>query len=174
MRASDKAVSPIEVTEGTLLGDPDAVARILARLREAGTEAAHHDFGTGYAPLGDVHRLPLKMIKIDRSFVDPLGSDRAQRSSVIVNAILALSHSPGLEVVTESIETDAQRAQWVAMGCVHGRGYLFGGPQRAAHWLRLRDGIARASRTRRGPFVYFASPVPALPAPWIRSTPRMP
>lgn len=124
----------IEVTEGTLLGDPEAVAKILDRLRVACVEAALDDFGTGYSSLGYVQRFPLKMIKIDRSFVDSLGGDRSQRSSAVVGAILALAHSLGIEVVAEGIETEAQRQALVAMGCVYGQGYLFGYPQPVGHY----------------------------------------
>ncbi len=131
----DPARLRIEVTEGTLLGDPDAAAAILERLRQAGIEAALDDFGTGYSSLGYVQRFPLKMIKIDRSFVTPLGSDPSQRSSAIVAAILALAHALGLEVVAEGIETEVQRQALIEMGCVYGQGYLFGRPQPASHWL---------------------------------------
>ena len=124
----------IEVTEGTLLGDPEAVAKILERLRASCVEAALDDFGTGYSSLGYVQRFPLKMIKIDRSFVDPLGHDASQRSSAIVSAILALSHSLGLEVVAEGVETEAQQQALLAMGCVYAQGYLFGRPQPAQCW----------------------------------------
>ncbi len=124
----------IEVTEGTLLGDPEAVAKILERLRASCVEAALDDFGTGYSSLGYVQRFPLKMIKIDRSFVDPLGRDSSQRSSAIVGAILALSHSLGLEVVAEGVETEAQQQALLAMGCVYAQGYLFGRPQPSGCW----------------------------------------
>ncbi|MHB8911941.1 MAG: bifunctional diguanylate cyclase/phosphodiesterase [Lysobacter sp.] len=124
----------IEVTEGTLLGDPEAVAKILERLRASGVEAALDDFGTGYSSLGYVQRFPLKMIKIDRSFVDPLGRDTSQRSSAIVGAVLALSQSLGLEVVAEGVETETQQQALLAMGCVYAQGYLFGRPQPAGCW----------------------------------------
>jgi diguanylate cyclase (GGDEF)-like protein len=125
----------IEVTEGTLLGDPEAVARILTRLRDAQVEAALDDFGTGYSSLGYVHRFPLKMIKIDRSFVAPLGTEGAQRSSAIIGAIIALARSLGLDLVAEGVETEAQRQALLDMGCVYGQGFLFGRPHPAAHWL---------------------------------------
>ena len=131
----DPARLRIEVTEGTLLGDPEAVAKILDRLRVACVEAALDDFGTGYSSLGYVHRFPLKMIKIDRSFIDSLGSDRSQRSSAVVGAILALAHSLGVEVVAEGIETPEQCRALVQMGCVYGQGYLFGRPAPASAWL---------------------------------------
>lgn len=131
----------IEVTEGTLLGDPEAVAGILDRLRTACVESALDDFGTGYSSLGYVHRFPLKMIKIDRSFVDPLGRDASQRSSAIVAAILALARSLGLEVVAEGIETEAQRLALAGMGCVYGQGFLFERPQLAEHWAEGGKGF---------------------------------
>ncbi|MBW8311638.1 MAG: EAL domain-containing protein, partial [Rhizobium sp.] len=124
----------VEVTEGTLLGDPEAVARILGRLRDAGVDAALDDFGTGYSSLGHVHRFPLRMIKIDRSFVAALGGDVADRSPAIVSAILALAHSLELEVVAEGVENEAQRQALLAMGCTQAQGYHFGRPQPAAHW----------------------------------------
>ncbi|MDQ3288078.1 MAG: EAL domain-containing protein [Pseudomonadota bacterium] len=132
----------IEVTEGTLLGDPEAVARILERLRASCVEAALDDFGTGYSSFGYVQRFPLKMIKIDRSFVEPLGRASSQRSSAIVSAILALAQSLGLEVVAEGIETEAQRQALAAMGCVHAQGYLFGRPHPAEHWLQQESPAA--------------------------------
>ncbi|NUS38557.1 MAG: EAL domain-containing protein [Lysobacter sp.] len=125
----------IEVTEGTLLGDPEAVARILKRLREACVEAALDDFGTGYSSLGYVHRFPLKMIKIDRSFVEPLDNDRNHRSTAIVGAVLSLARSLDVEVVAEGVETEAQRQALLGMGCVYAQGYFFGKPAAAAHWV---------------------------------------
>jgi diguanylate cyclase (GGDEF)-like protein len=130
----DPARLRIEVTEGTLLGDPEAVARILRRLQESCIGAALDDFGTGYSSLGYVHRFPLKMIKIDRSFVHPLGDELQQRSSAIVGAVLSLAGALGLEVVAEGVETEAQRQVLVGMGCVYAQGFLFGRPQPAAHW----------------------------------------
>ena len=132
----DPAQLRIEVTEGTLLADPEAVAKILQRLRESRIEAALDDFGTGFSSLGYVHRFPLKMLKIDRSFVEPLGGHSAPRSSAVVGAILTLAKSLGLEVVAEGIETTVQHEALRAMGCTYGQGYLFGRPQPAAYWLQ--------------------------------------
>ena len=134
----DPARLRIEVTEGTLLGDPDAVAGVLQRLREACIESALDDFGTGYSSLGYVHRFPLKMIKIDRSFIAPIGTSASPRSWAVVGAILALARSLGLEVVAEGIETEAQREALLSMGCVYGQGYLFGRAQPISHWLENR------------------------------------
>lgn len=124
----------LEVTEGMLLGDPDAMVEVLLRLRAARIEAALDDFGTGYSSLGHVHRFPLKMIKIDRSFVSPLSGEDAGRSCAVVEAILALGRALGMEIVAEGVETEQQRDRLSAMGCVYAQGYLFGRPQPARHW----------------------------------------
>ncbi len=135
----DPARLRLEVTEGTLLSDPEAVVAVLQRLREANIEAALDDFGTGYSSLGHVHRFPLKMIKIDRSFVTPF-SDSAigVRSSAVIKAILALGNALGLEILAEGIETETQRNTLIDMGCELGQGYLFGRPAPASHWLASR------------------------------------
>ena len=131
----DPAALRLEVTEGTLLGDPEAVAGTLHRLREAGIEAALDDFGTGYSSLGHVHRFPLKMIKIDQSFIAPFANGVAPRSSAVIEAILALGNALGVEIIAEGIETDAQGAVLRAMGCVYGQGYRYARPQPLGHWV---------------------------------------
>ncbi|KQY49344.1 EAL domain-containing protein [Lysobacter sp. Root494] len=125
----------LEVTEGTLLGDPQTVAATLHRLRDAHIESALDDFGTGYSSLGHVHHFPLKMIKIDRSFITPFAAGVAPRSSAVIEAILALGHALGAEIVAEGIETQYQREVLQAMGCVYGQGFLFSRPAPAGHWL---------------------------------------
>ncbi|GGA66237.1 bifunctional diguanylate cyclase/phosphodiesterase [Arenimonas soli] len=132
----DPASLRLEVTEGMLLGDPDAMVAVLLRLRESKIEAALDDFGTGYSSLGHVHRFPLKMIKIDRSFITPLAGDDSRRSCAVVEAILALGHALGVDIVAEGVETQEQRDKLAAMGCVYAQGYLFGRPQPAHAWAR--------------------------------------
>jgi diguanylate cyclase (GGDEF)-like protein len=132
----DPARLRLEVTEGTLLGDPEAVAAMLERLRQAHIEAALDDFGTGYSSLGHVHQFPLKMIKIDRSFITPFAAGGAPRSSAMIEAILALGNALGAEIVAEGIETRYQCEVLKAMGCVYGQGFLFERPQPAGHWLQ--------------------------------------
>ncbi|WP_342721158.1 EAL domain-containing protein [Acidovorax sp. FHTAMBA] len=131
----DPARLHIEVTESTLLGDPAAVAAILQRLKDAGVGTALDDFGTGYSSLGHVHRFPLSMIKIDRSFTGELDKAQPSRSVAIIDAVLSLGRALNLDVVAEGVETDAQRQVLLAMGCVYGQGYHFGRPAPAAHWV---------------------------------------
>ncbi len=124
----------IEVTESTLLGDPDAAARILQRLLDAEVGAALDDFGTGYSSLSYVHRFPLRSIKIDRSFIQDLGQADARRSSAIIEAVQGLARSLSLKVVAEGVETEGQRQALLAVGCRHAQGFLFGRPEPARHW----------------------------------------
>ncbi|WP_240125573.1 GGDEF and EAL domain-containing protein [Thermomonas alba] len=125
----------IEVTERTLLSDPNAAARILQRLRDAGIGTALDDFGTGYSSLSHAHRFPLEKIKIDRSFIRDLDQADAQRSIAIIRAVLSLAQSLDLNVVAEGVETEAQRQALLALGCQHAQGFLFGRPQPAAACL---------------------------------------
>lgn len=124
----------IEVTEGTLLSDPDAAGKILGNLHEAGIRIALDDFGTGYSSLSHVHRFPLRTLKIDRSFIDPLGRGQQPRSTAIVSAVLSLAKSLDLDVVAEGVETAVQRDTLLAMGCVQAQGFLFGRPGPAHEW----------------------------------------
>ena len=137
--AADAGFEPaslrIEVTERTLLGDPTAISGVLSRLRTACVETMLDDFGTGFASLGQVHRFPLRTIKIDRSFVEAIGTDGSARGHAVIAAILALARSLGLDVVAEGVETEKQRLVLVEMGCVYGQGYLFARPQPAAYWI---------------------------------------
>ena len=136
----DVGVAPgslrVEVTEGTLLADPATVVEVLRRLHDAGVDAALDDFGTGHSSLGQVHRFPLCMMKIDRSFIAPFESGAARpRSSAVIEAVIALGRALDMEIVAEGVETEAQRSLLVSMGCVYGQGYLFGRPQPASYWL---------------------------------------
>ncbi len=132
----------IEVTEGSLLDDPARVRATLSRLREAGVGAALDDFGTGYSSLSYLDSFPLRMLKIDRSFVVELGPNGKQSSTSILIAILALARALGMDVVAEGIETEEQRSALLALGCEFGQGYLLGRPAPLAHWLALRDEAA--------------------------------
>ncbi|MHB8912923.1 MAG: bifunctional diguanylate cyclase/phosphodiesterase, partial [Lysobacter sp.] len=130
-----------EITEGSLLDDPARARATLGRLQDAGIGAALDDFGTGYSSLSYLHSFPLRMLKIDRSFVVGLGSSGTDNSTSIVTAILTLAHALGMDVVAEGIETEAQRAVLIELGCEYGQGYLLGRPAPIAHWL-AREALA--------------------------------
>lgn len=116
----------LEVTERTLVTNPDRIAGVLTALREGGVPICLDDFGTGYSSLSYLHRLPLDVVKIDRSFVDDLGID--PRDTRLVVAILQIARDLDLDVVAEGIETEQQRTFLHALGCRHGQGFLFARP----------------------------------------------
>ena len=124
----------VEVTEGSLLDDPDRVRATLERLRGAGVGAALDDFGTGYSSLNYLHSLPLRMLKIDQTFVQALDQG-SPNSSTVVEAILALARALDIQVIAEGIETPAQQQQLRGMGCELGQGFLLGRPHAVDHWL---------------------------------------
>ena len=116
----------IEVTEGSLLEDPEHVRAILERLQASGIGVALDDFGTGYSSLSYLHAFPLRVIKIDRTFLAALGEQG--NSAAVIAAVLALARALGLDVVAEGIETAEQHRALVELGCEFGQGYLFGRP----------------------------------------------
>ncbi|AGG90579.1 bifunctional diguanylate cyclase/phosphodiesterase [Rhodanobacter denitrificans] len=128
----------VEVTEGALLDNPEHVRATLERLRAIGIGAALDDFGTGYSSLSYLHSLPLRILKIDRAFVQELDKGANTSSTTVVAAILALARALNIQVIAEGIETPAQRDALMAMGCEMGQGYLLGRPAPIAHWRESR------------------------------------
>ena len=115
----------IEVTEGTLLEDPVQVHRLLEHLHALDIRVSLDDFGTGYSSLSYLHRFPLHAIKIDRSFVAPLGDSADDSTEAVLRAICGLASSLRLDVVAEGIETEAQADALRALGCGYGQGFLY-------------------------------------------------
>ena len=113
----------LEVTESALLGNGDEPIRRLHALRERGLYVAVDDFGTGWSSLAQLKRLPVDVLKIDRAFVDGLGTD--QEDTAIVASILSLASAMGLHVIAEGVETPLQAAELAALGCPIGQGFLF-------------------------------------------------
>jgi EAL domain-containing protein (putative c-di-GMP-specific phosphodiesterase class I) len=124
----------LELTETTIMEDPQSAIMQLQQLHDIGVKIVIDDFGTGYSSLQYLNRLPLDCLKIDRSFVEKIGSDDAQ---IIVRATINLAHNLGLEVVAEGVETQAQAAYLVSQGCEKLQGYLIGEPQSADRFEKL-------------------------------------
>ncbi|MFA9446065.1 EAL domain-containing protein [Egicoccus sp. AB-alg6-2] len=127
----------VEVTEGAVVADLDGCARRLQALRERGVCVAIDDFGAGHAALSYLHRLPVDVIKLDRSFVAEL--EASGPSLGVVEVILALAEQIGAPVVAEGIETGRQQRLLARTGCHFGQGYHLGRPlpagQLPADWL---------------------------------------
>ncbi len=113
----------LEITEGALLDDADRAIAALGRLKDAGVLLAIDDFGTGYSALNYLLRLPVDVVKIDRSFVEALG--RGGRGDMIAGRIIELILGLGLEVVAEGIERPDQAAALRELGCSRGQGFLY-------------------------------------------------
>ena len=124
----------LEVTETALL-DADTAEDALRALKEIGVLIAIDDFGTGYSSLNRLKRLPVDFLKIDRSFVDGLGRDPGD--DVIVDAVVKLGHSLGLQLVAEGIERLDQLDHLAGLGCEFGQGYLWRRPVSAADAFEL-------------------------------------
>jgi len=119
----------LELTESLLHSDLEATIARMERLRQEGVRFSLDDFGTGYSSLSYLKRLPLDVLKIDKSFVDDLLTDA--NDAAIARTILALAGALELKVVAEGVETEEQFTFLSAQGCQTFQGYLFGRPQPA-------------------------------------------
>ena len=113
----------LEITETALLHDIDAALAALARLRRLGVRVALDDFGTGYSSLSYLRRLPVDVLKIDRSFIGRLGYDGKDRA--VVAGMIDLAHALNLTVVAEGVETSVQLTELVQLGCDAAQGWYF-------------------------------------------------
>ena len=116
----------LELTESTLLVNSEETVGILTGLKSLGVRLAIDDFGTGYSSLSYLHRFPVDVLKIDKSFVD--GVDGGPGATALASAVIALGNSLGLRTVAEGIENEAQFAVLSRLGCKFGQGYLFSHP----------------------------------------------
>ncbi|WP_334182019.1 putative bifunctional diguanylate cyclase/phosphodiesterase [Novosphingobium sp.] len=113
----------VEITENAVMHNVVAAQATVASLREAGIKVALDDFGTGYASLSRICKLPLDMIKIDRTLVEALASDAGCK---LVKVVVDLGQSLSMPVTAEGIETEQQARALSELGCAFGQGYLFG------------------------------------------------
>jgi EAL domain-containing protein (putative c-di-GMP-specific phosphodiesterase class I)/GGDEF domain-containing protein len=120
----------LEITEGVMLEVTPELLQVLSLLRALGFQIALDDFGVGYSSFGQIDRLKLDFLKLDKTFVDDLGS-RAERAP-ICEAIVTMAHHLGFKVVAEGVETELQRAHLARMGADYLQGYLFSKPVPAA------------------------------------------
>lgn len=157
------SVLHLEITESAAMEDPTVAVDVLGRLRALGVAIALDDFGTGHSSLAHVRRLPIDVVKVDKSFV--LGMLTDEEDATIVASTVALGHSLGLEVVAEGVESDAVWRRLAAFGCDIAQGYVLSRPlpaDKLTTWLASADTRRRmpAGDERRAPA---AGPAPAAP-----------
>jgi diguanylate cyclase (GGDEF)-like protein len=125
----------LELTESLLIDDTERLAATLANLRGMGLHFSIDDFGTGYSNLGYLKKFEVEYLKIDQSFVRTMDQD--PENTVIVNAIIQLARSLGLETIAEGVETENSAAILRALGCKMAQGYLWSRPLPALEMERF-------------------------------------
>ncbi len=113
----------IEMTESTIMQRTDATLDRFRELKALGVRLAIDDFGVGYSSLSYLHRFPIDILKIDRSFVGKLAD--TDKGSELARAVIKLGETLGLDTVAEGIESEAQIGALLALGCVAGQGFIF-------------------------------------------------
>ena len=132
----------IEVTESVLMHNTESMLAKLNQLNKLGVRIAIDDFGTGYSSLAYLHRFPIDIVKIDRSFIERLGG--VEDGAELTRAIITLGDSLGLEVIAEGVEVESQQRELIELGCVAGQGYFYSKPallqelEQSVHMKRRR------------------------------------
>jgi diguanylate cyclase (GGDEF)-like protein len=143
----------LELTESVLVHDIDVAAGILVELKALGVKLAIDDFGTGYSSLSYLARLPVDILKVDKTFV--AGVERDTSEARLAATVVALANSLRLQTIVEGIETESQLAAMRRLGCTHFQGYLWSPPVDATSFAALlnRGGapMAPPSRVEPGP-----------------------
>ncbi|WP_159715827.1 putative bifunctional diguanylate cyclase/phosphodiesterase [Geminicoccus flavidas] len=138
----------LDVTEGSIMADPERSRQQLQRLRELGCRVAMDDFGTGYSSLTHLQRLPLDEIKVHRSFVAPL-EEADGPAQVVLRSIVGIAHGLGLVTTAEGVESEQVARSVAELGCERLQGFLIAAPMGAEEslaWLhRWAPGVSRAA-----------------------------
>ena len=130
----------LEITETVIIADPNLAKKVLFALKDLGIQIAIDDFGTGYSSLSYLRQLPVREIKIDKSFV--ITMEQNENDAVIVQAIIELAHNLGLKVVAEGVEDQTTQDKLANWGCDIIQGYHLSKPQppeQLTNWLQNRE-----------------------------------
>jgi predicted signal transduction protein with EAL and GGDEF domain len=136
----------LEITESAIMLDPQRTMRTLTLIRDLGVRFAIDDFGTGYSSLTHLRKLPVAGIKIDKSFVKSMESDRD--NAVIVRSIIDLGHNLGLRVTAEGVETQDAKDMLLRFGCDEAQGYYYSHPILAHEIFRFFQKLPPKVTTR--------------------------
>ena len=136
----------LELTESSLMSDAAIASSLLRNIQDVGVRIAIDDFGTGYSSLMYLHEFPLNALKIDKNFVQSVGSHG--RGGPISNMIIGLGQNLGLEVIAEGVETEGQLEYMRERGCDIAQGYLYSRPESAetlTPWLKANQRISETN-----------------------------
>jgi diguanylate cyclase (GGDEF)-like protein/PAS domain S-box-containing protein len=125
----------LEITEGTVMGDPNKAVAALRRLKDIGVSISLDDFGTGYSSLSYLKRFPIDVLKIDKSFVDDVTTNSAD--AAIALSVISLAHNLNMRVIAEGVETREQVQFLTGRGCDEMQGYFFSRPLNAEGFTAL-------------------------------------
>ncbi|QJD92634.1 EAL domain-containing protein [Duganella dendranthematis] len=156
----------VEITESMLMADIDAKLRVLARFADMGLRLAMDDFGTGYSSLGQLARLPVDVLKIDRSFIKDIAESGESRA--VVEAVVGLGRALGLKLVAEGVETAAQQLELCGYGCDLIQGYYFYRPMPAGELVAAFERQALNVEPAKDTGLYFLLYVSEAVAPLSR------
>jgi len=138
----DPSLLEVEITEGLLLDDSIQVMTYINEINDCGVRLSVDDFGTGFSALSYLKNYPVSTVKIDRSFIMDLPEDKENK--VLVNAIVAMAHGLGLEVIAEGVETREQWHYLQSLGCDFAQGYFFGKPMPREEFENYLDNQSQA------------------------------
>ena len=161
----------LEITESIVMADSKATVGKLRKLRRLGVHLSMDDFGTGYSSLSRLRHLPFNHLKVDRSFVRELAGNK--EDIAIIQAIVALGHNLGMQIIAEGVETDAQLVQLRAEGCDTAQGFFFGRPvpateigRQLARYNPVNSVGLHAPRLKTAQA--WQTPAPAVPMPALK------
>ncbi|MDJ0748787.1 MAG: EAL domain-containing protein [Woeseiaceae bacterium] len=140
----------LEITETTLMENPERTIKLLDQLYGLGLHLAIDDFGTGYSSLSALQQFPISTLKIDKSFVRDVVTN--PDSATIVDTIIQMGRNMDMDVVAEGVEDEAQLAFLQTLGCTYVQGLLFGEPMSADNYLELQLAQADGTDTHRALF----------------------
>jgi diguanylate cyclase (GGDEF)-like protein len=152
----DPASLKLELTESAVMENAETAILMLKEIKKTGVQISIDDFGTGYSSLSYLHRFPIDLLKVDRSFVSAM--EENSENGEIVRTVIALAKALNLKVVAEGIESIHQYHQLKVLGCEYGQGYLFSKPLPVTDIERL---LADSARWKN---ILPAAEVPAPPA----------
>jgi EAL domain-containing protein (putative c-di-GMP-specific phosphodiesterase class I) len=144
----------LEVTEGGLMTDVDLAARALGRIRRLGVRVAIDDFGVGHSSLAYLQRLPVDVVKLDKSLISEIATSR--EDLMVVSSAIELAHGLNLQVVAEGVETEAVHDRLASVGCDAVQGFFISPPL-------ARDAFENWINRNGGPSDAPAAALPAVP-----------